>query len=390
MKVEFLGLAAEYQEVRDQVLERIHAVLETQTFVLGEQTGELEASMTDWAGVPHAVACSSGSDALTLALMALGVGSGHAVIVPSFTFFATAGAVARVGALPVMADVDPLTHNMHASELSATVEKEFRSQADGRWLHRGSGAELRAVIVVHLYGRAAPMRELTGLTGELGVDLIEDAAQAIGARTDCGPAGSVGRIGCFSFYPTKNLGGAGDGGMLTTSDTALAQRLTALRVHGAAPGSYRHEETGMNGRMGELQAAYLNAKVPRLKAWTELRAKAAEGYRLELRELESASLCFAPASAVAGSHVYHQFVVRIPEGRDAVAEHLRADGVDCRVFYPLPLHLQPCFAPLGYEPGSLPVSERDCRQVLALPMGVHVGRDQIEAVGASLRRALAV
>ena len=387
MSVEFLGMAAEYALVRDEVLARTRTVLESQAFVLGEQTRELEASMTELTGVSQALACSSGSDALALALMALGVGPGHAVIVPSFTFFATAGAVARVGALPVMADVDPLTCNMGAKELTETVEREFRREKGGRLLHRRNAAELEAVIVVHLYGRATPMLELGRLADDMGVPVIEDAAQAIGARSDCGPVGSVGRIGCFSFYPTKNLGGAGDGGMLTTSDTALARRLNRLRVHGAAPGDYRHEETGINGRMGELQAAYLNAKLPHLRAWTELRVSVANRYRQGLEELEKAGLCFPPPPSDSGSHVYHQFVLRIPEQRDAVAERLRADGVDCRIFYPMPLHLQPCFASLGYEEGSLPAAERASREVLALPMGVHMGGEQVEAVCASLRRA---
>jgi len=389
VNVRFLGLDVEYREVRDAALARVQDVLDGQAFVLGEQTRELEKSIALAVGVPHALACSSGSDALALALMALGIGAGDAVIVPSFTFFATAGSVARLGARPAMADVDPTTHTMTAAQLAATVEREFDREARGRWVHRHSGAELRAAIVVHLYGRAAPMRELAASADELGIHLIEDAAQAIGARTDSGAAGSVGKAGCLSFYPTKNLGGAGDGGMVTTRDADVAKRLARLRVHGAAPGGYQHEEIGINGRMGELQAAYLNAKLPRLQAWTELRKTAADGYRRELKDLEAAGLCLPPAPAVDGSHVYHQFVVRIPRRRDSVAERLRADGIDCRVFYPLPLHLQPCFASLGYHRGSLPASERAAGEVLALPIGVHMGDSQIQAVCAALRRALA-
>ncbi len=389
-KVDFLGLDSEFASIRDDALSRIHQVLESQSFVLGGQTVELETAIAAIADAAHAVACSSGSDALYLALLALGIGAGDAVVVPSFTFFATAGAVARAGAVPVMADVDTDTLNMDAACVEAAVEREFRRGEGGAYTHTRSGARLRAIIAVHLYGRAAPLGPLADTARDLGLALIEDAAQALGARSQAGAAGGVGDIGCFSFYPTKNLGGAGDSGMLTTQDDALAERLRSLRVHGGASGSYRHEEVGINARMSEIQAAYLNAKLPYLEAWTRTRRAAAAAYHEGLAALEADTVLTCLPTAAGQEHVYHQFVVKIGARRERarVMQVLAEHGVESRIFYPLPLHLQPCFAGLGYRKGDLPVSERAADEVVALPIGIHIDADSVTRVCAAMSKAL--
>jgi dTDP-4-amino-4,6-dideoxygalactose transaminase len=386
--VPFLDLHADYAAVRDDVLVRLDRVLASQTFVLGPQTLELEASLAKITGARHAVACSSGTDALVLALQACDVGAGDAVIVPAYTFFATAAAVRRVGALPVFCDVEAETFNVGERELREALDREFRAAADGSMRTR-SGARLRAVIVVHLFGRAADVHALARVAGEAGALLVEDAAQAIGAATTDGPVGSRGAFGCFSFYPTKNLGGAGDGGAVTTGDDRAAARLLRLRAHGAGPDGGLHTECGLNARMSELQAAYLNAKLPRLASWTARRAQVAEAYALGLAPLAASGALALPSPAPMHAHVWHQYVVRVAQGRDRLRARLAERGIETRVYYPVPLHLEPCFADLGYRPGSLVVAERLVREALSLPIFPALAQRQIDAVCAAVRDALA-
>ncbi len=389
--ISFLDLAADFSEVEADARARIDAVLARQQFVLGPQTAELEKRMRERTGALAALACSSGSDALYLALAALGIGAGDAVVVPAFTFFASAGAVVRTGAEPVFCDVDTRGFMAGGAQFEAAIEREFGSRHGAELRHRRSGARLRALMPVHLYGQAAAMTEIVGVAGARGLAVIEDAAQAIGADVDGRSVGRWGNVGCFSFYPTKNLGGAGDGGMLLTDDGAVAARLARLRVHGASvTDPYLHEEVGINARMGEMQAAVLNAKLGRLDAWTERRRDVAARYMARLEPLSRAGALLLPHCATASQHVWHQFTVRIAERRDQVVSRMEAGGVAARVFYPRPLHLQPCFSALGYRDGDLPECEKAAAQVLCLPIYPSLGDDDVDRVCESLAAALAV
>ncbi|MBI5503392.1 MAG: DegT/DnrJ/EryC1/StrS family aminotransferase [Deltaproteobacteria bacterium] len=387
--IAFLDLAADFSEVEADARRRIDTVLAKQQFVLGAQTAELETRVREMSGAPAALACSSGSDALYLALVALGIGPGDAVAVPGFTFFASAGAVARAGAQPVFCDIDPASFVAGGEQFEAAIGREFEGCA-GQLRHRRSGARLRALMPVHLYGRAAPMAQLAQVAGARRLAIIEDAAQAIGATIDGRWVGRFGSVGCFSFYPTKNLGGAGDGGMLLTDDAATAARLQRLRVHGAsASDPYLHREVGINARMGELQAAVLNAKLGHLAVWTERRRWVAARYLERLAPPARAGALILPQVAAESQQVWHQFAVRVAERRDEVAARMEADGVAVRVFYPRPLHLQPCFAELGYQTGDLPGCERAAQQVLCLPIYPSLRADDVDRVCESLIAALA-
>jgi dTDP-4-amino-4,6-dideoxygalactose transaminase len=386
-RIRFLALQEEYREVEAEVAHRFSRVLASQSFVLGEQTTELEAAMARLVGVSHAVAVSSGSDALFLALRALDVGTGTAVLVPSYTYIASAGAVVHAGAVPVFADVDPQTLNVGPREIEAALRDQFEER-DGEHFHRETGARLAAVLVVHLFGRAAAMREIRPLAARLGIHVVEDAAQAIGAGVDGIAVGAWGKIGCFSFYPTKNLGGAGDGGVLTTDDAELASRLARLRVHGA-DGSAMQAELGVNARMGELQAAYLNAKWPHLDAWTRQRDLVADAYAERLGALPRAALGMLP-HANAPEHVHHQVAVRILGGRRERVVHALAEaGIDSRVFYPAGLHRQPCFRAYGTEQVRLPVTDAAADEILCLPIHAFLDAAAVGTVCDALARALA-
>ncbi len=363
MKVEFLRLDRDYAEVRSEVARRFEAVLASQRFVLGPQTEELERRLGTLLGA-RVVGCGSGTRALVLALEALGVGPGACVVVPALSFFATAGAVCRAGARPVFADVDEATLTLGPEQLAETLDREFVRRGE-RYVHRASGAWLAAVIPVHLYGYPVDVGQLQRVTGQ-SIPVVEDAAQAIGARAGGTAAGTAGALGCLSFYPTKNLGAAGDAGAVVTRDETLAGVVRSLRVHGAGADPTEFRLRGDNGRIDELQAAFLNAKLDRLAQWTERRRRIAQRYRCALARAEASGKLVLPAAAE--GHVYHQFTVRVTRGRDDLAAALRADGIETRVFYPRPLHLQPALSEFGRGSGSLPVAERAAREVLSLPI----------------------
>jgi len=316
---------------------------------MGPEVEKLEAEFATLVGSRFAIGCASGSDALLLALIALGVDSGDEVITTPFTFVATAGSVARLKAKPVFVDIDPQTYNLDWTQLEAAMT-----------------SKTKAIIPVHLFGLPAEMDKIMEIAGAKHVPVIEDAAQAIGARCRGKWVGGIGACGCFSFFPSKNLGGAGDGGMITTSDQNLADPLSVLRLHGSRQ-KYHYESLGMNSRLDALQAAILRAKLSRLNAWTMARQENAARYRelFGLAGLERfVRLPIQPEGFV---HVYHQFVIGVPE-RDELREHLRASGIPSEIYYPVPLHLQPAFKYLGYRAGSFPHSETACQQVLALPI----------------------
>ena len=348
MKVALLDLKPQFEAIETEVRAAIDRVLASQVFILGPEVAGLEDEIARFCEVAHAIGVSSGSDALLLALMALDIGPDDEVITTPFSFFATAGAIVRVGARPVFVDVEPDSLNMDpAAALRAITPRT------------------RAILPVHLFGRCAPLDPLIDAVAGTDITVIEDAAQAIGARDDRGrSAGSVGDIGCFSFFPTKNLGGFGDGGLVTTRDGELAERMRIQRVHGMKP-RYFHRYVGGNFRLDALQAAILRVKLRHLPAWTQARRRNADRYRALFQEAGLLEHVVLPEDVP--GHIYNQFVIRAPE-RDALRAHLTDSGIGTEIYYPLPLHLQECFADLGYSPGDMPVAERAAREVLALPI----------------------
>ncbi|HEX8070902.1 MAG TPA: DegT/DnrJ/EryC1/StrS family aminotransferase [Pyrinomonadaceae bacterium] len=363
MNVPLFDLRQQHEPLMAELRAAVGRVLDTQQFVLGPEVAALETELAAYCQVKHAVGCSSGSDALLLALMALDVRAGDEVITTPHTFFATGGAVARLGARPVFVDVDPRTYNIRPDLVAAAIT--------GR---------TRAVIPVHLYGQCAEMDAINESAARHNIPVIEDAAQAVGAEDAGRRAGSMSRIGCFSFYPSKNLGAAGEAGLVTTNDDALAERLRALRVHGGLT-EYLHREVGVNSRLDAMQAAVLRVKLPHLEAWTQARRERAETYGLLLTNARLPFPVTRPYLRDDARHVFHLYVVRVPaEVRDPLLAHLRAHGVGTKVYYPVPLHLQECFAYLGYKPGDLPEAERAARETLALPLYPELTLEQQQYV----------
>lgn len=358
MNVPLLDLQAQYVSLRDDLQRAVERVMSSQRFVLGDEVRGLENSIADYCETKHAIGCASGSDALLLALMALDVKAGDEVITTPFSFFATAACITRLGARPVFVDIDPRTYNIDVSQVADAVT-----------------SRTKAIMPVHLYGQCAAMDPLLDVSKRRGVPIVEDAAQAIGAADNGRPAGSMGLIGCFSFYPTKNLGGAGDGGMLTTNDDDVAARLRRLRAHGGA-NEYEHDEVGINSRLDELQAAVLRIKFPSLDRWSNERAQKAAVYTKLLNEAELSFSLAPPHVREDGRHIFHQYVIRVPGNRDALTEHLKSRGVGTKVYYPIPLHLQPCFNYLGYKEGQFPESESAAKETLALPVYPELSEEQ--------------
>ena len=349
--------------LRDEIARALDRVCESGRFIFGPDCRELEDNVASLCQAQHAVGCASGSDALLLALMAIEVGPGDEVLLPSYTFFATASAVTRLGARPVFVDIDPATCNLSPQHAASLVTRATK-----------------AIIPVHLYGQCADMEPLLALARQHSLMVIEDAAQAIGAQYADRPAGSWGHMGCFSFYPTKNLGGFGDGGMLTTNDAALAARLRLLRGHGMEP-RYHHQVIGINSRLDSLQAAVLNVKLPHLERWTADRDVNAHRYARLLKERGLDRHIELPQVAPRRRHVWNQYVIRVPDGqRDALRAHLEAQRVGTEIYYPLPLHLQPCFNSLGYKMGMLPETERAAQETLALPIFPELTADEQQSV----------
>ncbi|HWS87077.1 MAG TPA: DegT/DnrJ/EryC1/StrS family aminotransferase [Pyrinomonadaceae bacterium] len=373
MQVPLLDLKQQHAALRDELRDALTRVLDSQQFILGEDVRLLEAELARYTRARHAVGCGSGSDALLLALLALDVKEGSEVVTTPFTFFATAGAVVRAGARPVFADIEPRTYNIDPTKVEEVITERTR-----------------AVVPVHLYGQMAEMDEILSAAAKRGVRVIEDAAQAVGAGDSEGrSAGAVGDAGCFSFYPTKNLGAAGEAGLVTTNDGATAERLRRLRVHGGAT-EYHHDEVGFNSRLDTFQAAVLRVKLPHLDGWSGARGERAETYTQLINDAGLTEFVTLPFINRGARHIFHQYVVRVAAARrDALLEHLKANGVGTKVYYPVPLHLQPCFADLGYREGDFPESERAARETLALPMYPELTRAQQEYVVETLRRFFA-
>jgi dTDP-4-amino-4,6-dideoxygalactose transaminase len=339
---------------------------------------ELETRVAGYSQCRYGIGVSSGTDALLVALMALDIAQGDEVITSPFTFFATAGTIARVGARPLFCDIEPDSFNLSPAALQRLIEEgcELRGR---EWVNRRTGGRIKALMPVHLYGQLCDMEELMAAARRLGLDVIEDAAQAIGAEDGAGKrAGSFGHIGCLSFFPTKNLGAFGDAGMCVANDPALAERVEILRVHGGKP-KYYHPFIGGNFRIDELQAAVLNVKLNHLDSWTSARQRNAAFYDAAFSRADLGGAVQTPPRAAAGRHIYNQYVLRVRD-RNALRQHLMAAGVGTEIYYPLPLHLQKCFAYLGYANGAFPESERAAEEALALPIYPELDDAQLQYV----------
>jgi dTDP-4-amino-4,6-dideoxygalactose transaminase len=362
MSVPLLDLQRQFQSIETEIEEAVMRVVRSQRFILGPEVEKLEAAIAAYTGSKHAIGCASGTDALLLALKALRLDEDAEVVVPSFTFFATAGAVWNAGYTPVFADIDPGTFNMTAEHVRAA-------------LTRGT----RVVIVVHLYGQMAPMKQLMELARERDLIIIEDAAQSLGARQQYAgrdvQSGAIGHLGCYSFFPSKNLGGFGDGGMIVTDDDALADRLMKLRVHGGRQ-MYHHEMVGTNSRLDALQAAVLTAKLPHLDSWAERRRENAKTYDHAFADHEAMQ---TPQVEAGNYHVFNQYTLRV-RNRDALKARLDAAGVGNAIYYPVPLHLQECFAPLGFKRGDLPEAEKAATEAISIPVFPELRADEQNAV----------
>ena len=368
MSVPLLDLVAQYNSIRDEIEPALRSVIERQAFVMGPEIPALEQAVAELSHVRHAIACASGTDALLLPIRALDLVPGDEIIAPAFTFFATAGAIHNAGGRPVFADIDEATFNVTPEAIEAAITPRTR-----------------AIVVVHLFGQMASMERILPIARKHGLAIIEDGAQSIGARRRIDGtwrlAGELGTVGTLSFFPTKNLGAWGDGGMMLTQDEALAGRLAKLRLHGGAR-AYHHEEVGYNSRLDSLQAAVLLVKLRHLQAWNEARRARADWYGKALAAIPGVT---PPPTDPANEHIFHQYTIRA-ERRDALLAHLKGQGIGCAVYYQIALHLQPCFANLGYARGSLPVTERAMEEVLSLPIYPELTRAQHGLVVDAIRR----
>jgi dTDP-4-amino-4,6-dideoxygalactose transaminase len=410
MEIPFVDLKVQYAEIKGEIQKAVDAVFESQQFILGPNVKKLEEHIAAYSNVHHGIGVSSGTDALLVSLMAMNIVRGHGVITSPFTFFATAGVIARLGATPIFIDIDPSTYNMDPEKLRQFLEGGCDvDQETGKPVDRKMGCIIQAMIPVHLYGQCADMDPIMELAQKYRLDVTEDAAQAIGAiyyskrltpkgdepaiiartsgentgtrgerpRAAC-KAGSMGRLGCFSFFPTKNLGGFGDAGMVVTDDEIMAEKIKVLRVHGSQP-KYHHHLIGGNFRLDELQAAILNVKFLHLERWTEARRRNAERYDRLFEEMGLTEHIHLPVIKGGNRHIFNQYVIRVPH-RNKLREFLYGKGVGTEVYYPIPLHLQKCFEYLGYKKGDFPESEKASEETVALPIYPELSHEQQEYV----------
>ena len=374
MAVPLLDLKRQYAAIADEIRARMDAVIENQAFIMGEPVAAFERAVAEFLGVKHAIGVASGTDALLLPLKALDMKPGDEVITTPFTFFATAGAIHNAGGRPVFVDIEPDTYNIDPNRVEDAITPRTR-----------------AIVPVHLFGQMADMKPLREIADRHGLMLLEDGAQAIGARQRIDGewivTGQIGTCAAFSFFPSKNLGGFGDGGMVVTNDAKLAERLRRLRVHGGLK-MYHHDEVGTNSRLDALQAAVLHAKLPHLPAWSEARRRNAAWYDQRFADLERAGKLVRPVVRDYNESIYNQYTLRV-ENRDALREHLNARGIGNAVYYPLPLHLQPCFAYLGYREGDFPESERASQQVVSIPIFPELSAAELEEVATAIEEFFA-
>jgi dTDP-4-amino-4,6-dideoxygalactose transaminase len=364
MKVPMLDLSEQYQGLRSEVLEVLDQVMGSSRFILGDNVKKLEQDIAKFSNVAHGIGVGNGSDAIHIALQALGIGPGDEVITTTFTFFATGGAIVRVGATPVYVDIDPETFNIDPVKVEEAITEKTK-----------------AIIPVHLYGQMADMETLAKIAEKHNLVIVEDAAQAIGAKQNGKSVGELSSAATYSFFPTKNLGAYGDGGMIVTNNDDVAEKTGVIRVHGSKP-KYYHHVLGYNSRLDELQAAVLNVKFPHLEEWGELRRQKAENYTHLLNETLG-DLVKTPVEKEGNYHVFHQYTIRV-EKRDELQKFLNEQGVQTMIYYPLPLHLQPVFENLGYKKGDLPVAEKAANEALSLPMFPELKTEQQEYVVAKI------
>ncbi|MFZ1701135.1 MAG: DegT/DnrJ/EryC1/StrS family aminotransferase [Pyrinomonadaceae bacterium] len=362
MNVPLLDLKEQNEALRPEIEAALGRVLDTNGFILGGEVAELEKELAAYCGVKHAIGCASGSDAILLALMAYDIGPGDEVITTPYSFFATVSAITRLGATPVFVDIDPVTYNIDISQIEAKITPQTR-----------------AIEPVHLYGQCADMAALKEIGKKHGIPIVEDAAQAIGAEENGVRCGGLGEIGCFSFYPSKNLGGMGDGGFVTTNDDDLAKKLLALRVHGSEI-KYYHKYVGLNSRLDGFQGAVLRVKLPHLDGWAQRRRDNAANYERLFTDAGLTEQIGLPVERPDAKHIYNQYVVRVPVRRDELRLFLTEKGIGTDIYYPVPLHLQECFAYLGYQSGDMPESERAAAETLALPIYPELRSEQQQLV----------
>jgi dTDP-4-amino-4,6-dideoxygalactose transaminase len=360
MKVPLLDLKAQYAQIRDEVRRVVDEVMDSQYFILGPQVQAFEGEIAAYVGAEHAIGCASGTDAILLALMALGLGPGDEVITTPFTFFATGGCISRLCAKPVYVDIEEDTFNIDPAQIRAAITEKTK-----------------AIIPVHLFGQCADMDAIAGVAGE--VPVIEDAAQALSAEYKGKKSGTLGTVACFSFFPSKNLGGFGDGGIVTTDDEALGEKVRMLRVHGAKQ-KYYHDMIGLNSRLDALQAAILRVKLPYLDGWSDGRAANARRYA----QLFEGSNVVTPVAKPYARHVYNQYTIRVQD-RDGLQARLKERDIGCAIYYPVPLHLQQCYADLGYKEGDLPVAEKAAKEVISIPVYPELTDDMMQYVADTIR-----
>jgi dTDP-4-amino-4,6-dideoxygalactose transaminase len=366
MNVPLLDLKAQYATMKNEIDTALAACVDSQYFILGPQVKELEEKIADYCGAKYAVGCASGSDAILLALMALGAGPGKAVVTTPFTFFATAGSIWRLGAIPLFVDIDPRTYNMNPDLLKGFLGR--CQSRDGKRLSMGRD-EICAIMPVHLFGQCADMDAILEIAGKYDIPVVEDAAQAIGSEYKGRRAGGLGALGCFSFFPSKNLGGFGDGGIVTTNDEKLEDLVRVLRTHGGRK-KYFHDIVGMNSRLDTLQAAVILAKLPHLDDWNGKRAEHAAFYNDAFADTKVET----PFKTDDTNHIYNQYTIRVSD-RDGLQAHLKENGVGNAIYYPLSLHQQNCFKDLGYIEGDMPESEKASKEVISLPVYPELTED---------------
>jgi dTDP-4-amino-4,6-dideoxygalactose transaminase len=383
MDVPLLDLRAQYATIKDKVHAAVDNVLESQRFILGAEVSALEEEIAQFCGVPFAVGVASGTDSLLISLKALGVGPGDSVVTVPFTFFATAGVVVNLGARPIFVDIEETGFEMDPDKLSSFLARECTYGAAARKLmHKASNTCVKAIVPVHLYGQCADMDAIQSVAREYNLPVVEDACQSIGATYKNRQAGTMGDLGCFSFFPSKNLGGAGDGGMIVTSDRPLADRVRLLRTHGAHP-KYFHSIVGFNSRLDEIQAAILRVKLPLLKQWSLARLENARRYEKDFRAAGLLGSVIPPAILPDRSHIFHQYVIRCRR-RDDLRVFLKSRGIDTEIYYPVSLHEQECFRYLGYGANDFPQSHAASQDTLALPIYPELSDAQGQHVVSSI------
>ncbi len=379
MAVPFLDLKRQFARIRPEIEPRVAEVFATQYFILGPNGKALESEAAAYLGASRAIGVASGTDALLLSLKALGLAPGEGVLTTSFTFFATAGAIHNAGGRPFFADIDGATFNLSPGSVREFLKGKCERGKDGTVRHKETKVPIRGLLPVHLYGLPCDMDELTAIAKEYGLFVLEDACQSFGASYKNKRSGAIGDVGAYSFFPTKNLGGAGDGGMITTSSQERAERLMKLRVHGGRE-RYYHDEVGYNSRLDEVQAAVLRVKLRHLDGWNRERTKVAGLYNQGLSRVNEVVTPRVPKDR---THIYHQYVIRA-QRRDELKAHLEASSIGAMIYYPVPLHLQKCFAFLGYKQGDLPETEKAAAEVLALPIFAELSETEVAEVCAAI------